>query len=195
MKPFSSSGSSSISASGSSSSGSVLLGKIHPTSDTLEESGGTPLGETIQESGGEPITGESGGPPITGDQVLFEAGGVPIPFVPQGNAVLGNLQFVQPARLAGIDAAQVLRDAAATLEARGKRYDTNGTLSKERSMPDIVARFEAATGIKMTTAQGYQFMVCLKEERIARDPKGYDNYVDRMAYLALQLEAGQSPVA
>jgi hypothetical protein len=120
---------------------------------------------------------------------------VPIPFVPLGGAVLGNLQAVQSARLAGIDAAQVLRDAAATLEARGKRYDTNGTLFKERSMPDIVARFEAATGIKMTTAQGYQFMVCLKEERIARDPNGYDNYVDRMAYLALQLEASQSPVA
>jgi hypothetical protein len=102
---------------------------------------------------------------------------------------------VQPARLAGIDAAQVLRDAAATLEARGKRYDANGTLFKERSMPDIVARFKAATGIKMTVAQGYQFMVCLKEERIARDPNGYDNYVDRMAYLALQLEASQSPAA
>lgn len=183
MKPSSSSSSAS-SASGSSSSGSgtILAAKIYLTNETIEESGGP--GEsggvvigTIQESGGEPIAGESGGLPVTG-----ESGGVPI------------LQAVQliPASPIRFDAAQLLRDAAATLEARGVRYDKDGKTLKERSMEAIVDRFEVATGIKMTAAQGYQFMVCLKEERIARDPNGYDNYVDAVAYAALQVEAAHA---
>lgn len=180
MKPSSSSSSAS-SASGSSSlgSGTVLAAKIYLTNETLEEpggpgeSGGVAIG-TIQESGGEPITGESGGLPVT-----EESGGMPI------------LQAVQlvPASPTRFDAAQLLRDAAATLEARGVRYDRDGKTSKERSMEGIVERFQAATGIKLTPAQGYQFMVCLKEERIERDPNGYDNYVDAVAYAALQVEA------
>lgn len=146
---------------------------IYLTKETVEESGGVAI-ENTQESGGEPITGESGGLPITG-----ESGGVPI------------LQAVQliPASPIRFDAAQLLRDAAATLEARGMRYDKDGKTSKERSMSGIVERFQAATGVKLTAAQGYHFMACLKEERIARDPNGYDNYVDLLAYAALQIEA------
>ncbi|CAB4162294.1 hypothetical protein UFOVP783_31 [uncultured Caudovirales phage] len=178
MKPSSSSSSES-SASGPSYSGTVLVARLYPTGEIAEEpggpaeSGGVVIG-TIQESGGEPITGESGGLPVTG-----ESGGVPI------------LQAVQliPASPIRFDAAQLLRDAAATLEARGVRYDSMGKTLKERSMEGIVERFQAATGIKLTPAQGYHFMGCLKEERIERDPNGYDNYVDLLAYAALQVEA------
>jgi len=167
MKPSSSSSSSASSASGSSSSGSASppSPSLLPN-DTAEESGRIAV-EPIQESGGTPITGESGG------------------------EVVGNLQAVQlvPPSPIRFDAAQLLRDAAATLEARGVRYDKDGKTSKERSMEGIVERFQAATGIKLTPAQGYHFMGCLKEERIERDPNGYDNYVDLLAYAALQVEA------
>lgn len=178
MKPSSSSSSES-SASGSSSSGTVLVASLYPAGKIPEEpggpaeSGGVVIG-TIQESGGEPITGESGGLPVTG-----ESGGVPI---------LQAVQLVPPSAIR-FDAAQLLRDAAATLEARGVRYDKDGKTSKERSMEGIVERFQSATGIKLTPAQGYHFMACLKEERIERDPNGYDNYVDLLAYAALQVEA------
>jgi len=84
-------------------------------------------------------------------------------------------------------AAELLRRAADTIEARGTQYDTTGA-SQERSMPRICELFGEATGRHMTVSEGYQFMIALKTARIERSPDHIDSYVDRLAYMALQDE-------
>ncbi len=84
-------------------------------------------------------------------------------------------------------AAELLRRAADTIEARGTEYDTTGS-RQERSMPRICELFGEATGRQMTVSEGYQFMIALKTARIERSPDHIDSYVDRLAYMALQDE-------
>ena len=88
---------------------------------------------------------------------------------------------------AAVNAAELLRKAADTIEARGTQYDTTGA-SQERSMPRICELFGEATGRQMTITEGYQFLIALKTARIERSPDHIDSYVDRLAYMALQDE-------
>ena len=88
---------------------------------------------------------------------------------------------------AAVNAAELLRKAADTIEARGTQYDTTGA-SQERSMPRICELFGEATGRQMTITEGYQFLIALKTARIERSPDHLDSYVDRLAYMALQDE-------
>ena len=83
-------------------------------------------------------------------------------------------------------AAELLRRAADTIEARGTQYDTGN--NQERSMPRICEIFGEATGRQMTITEGYQFLIALKTARIERSPDHIDSYVDRLAYMALQDE-------
>lgn len=91
-------------------------------------------------------------------------------------------------------AAQILNEAVATMVERGKSYDKNGN-GAERSMDKIVAMFEALTSIKMTPAQGYKFMACLKLARSEQGEHKEDNYLDGAAYMALAGEASCSEVS
>lgn len=85
-----------------------------------------------------------------------------------------------------MSAAELLRKAADTIEARGTQYDTGN--NQERSMPRICELFGEATGRQMTITEGYQFLIALKTARIERSPDHIDSYVDRLAYMALQDE-------
>ena len=87
---------------------------------------------------------------------------------------------------AAVNAAELLRKAADTIEARGTQYDTGN--NQERSMPRICELFGEATGRQMTVSEGYQFLIALKTARIERSPDHIDSYVDRLAYMALQDE-------
>lgn len=82
-------------------------------------------------------------------------------------------------------AEELLEKALAHLNSRGEKYDTG----RERTMPAIVARFEAQTGRRLTVAQGYRFMMCLKEARQAEDPGNPDHIEDWLSYAALYAEA------
>lgn len=88
---------------------------------------------------------------------------------------------------------QILNDAIATMVERGKSYDKNGN-DKERSMPQIVAAFEAVTGIKLTPEQGNKFMVIVKLVRSEQGEDKPDNYIDGAAYMALAGEAAMEGV-
>lgn len=91
-------------------------------------------------------------------------------------------------------AAQILNEAVATMVERGKSYDKDGN-GAERSMDKIVAMFEVLTGIKMTPAQGYKFMACLKLARSEQSEHKEDNYLDGAAYMALAGEAASLEVS
>lgn len=86
-----------------------------------------------------------------------------------------------------MNAAELLRKAADTIEARGVQYDTTGK-AQERSMPRICEIFREATGLKMTISDGYTFLIALKTARIEAAPEHLDSYIDRLAYQALQDE-------
>ena len=74
---------------------------------------------------------------------------------------------------------------------RGKSYDKSGGQA-ERSMPKIVAMFNALTGHELTPAQGWKFMACLKLARSEQGEHREDNYLDGAAYFALAgEEAGE----
>jgi len=88
---------------------------------------------------------------------------------------------------------QILKDAIAIMVERGKSYDKNGN-DKERSMPQIVAAFEAVTGIKLTPEQGNKFMVIVKLVRSEQGEDKPDNYIDGAAYMALAGEAAMESV-
>lgn len=56
----------------------------------------------------------------------------------------------------------------------------------ERSMPQIVAVYNAVTGQSMSVADGYRFMLALKLVREAnRETADEDDYVDFVGYAAL----------
>lgn len=88
-------------------------------------------------------------------------------------------------------AVQILNEAVAIMAERGKSYDKSGGQA-ERSMPKIVAMFNALTGHELTPAQGWKFMACLKLARSEQGEHREDNYLDGAAYFALAgEEAGE----
>ena len=80
-----------------------------------------------------------------------------------------------------------LRQAADTLDERGKQYDASGS---ERSMEKTVAIFNMLTGNSLTTAEGWQFMKVLKDVRLwsNTDVAHVDSIVDNLGYTALLAE-------
>lgn len=88
-------------------------------------------------------------------------------------------------------AVQILSEAIEVMAERGKSYDKTGN-NAERSMPKIVAMFNALTGHELTPAQGWKFMACLKLARSEQGEHREDNYLDGAAYFALAgEEAGE----
>lgn len=86
-------------------------------------------------------------------------------------------------------AVELLETSAATLIRCGKKYDSTGNNS-ERVMDRIVDMFNAATGHKLSEAQGNIFMVCLKVVR--SETSTYhddDHYIDGVNYFAMAGEA------
>ena len=81
-------------------------------------------------------------------------------------------------------AVQILNEAVAIMAERGKSYDKSGG-QDERSMPKIVAMFNALTGHELTPEQGWKFMCCLKLARSEQGEYREDNYLDGAAYMAL----------
>lgn len=88
-------------------------------------------------------------------------------------------------------AVQILSEAIEVMAERGKSYDKTGN-NAERSMPKVVAMFNALTGHELTPAQGWKFMACLKLARSEQGEHREDNYLDGAAYFALAgEEAGE----
>lgn len=89
-------------------------------------------------------------------------------------------------------AVQILTEAVEVMAERGKSYDKSGGQA-ERSMPKIVAMFNALTGHELTPEQGWKFMACLKLARSEQGEHREDNYLDGAAYFALAgEEAGEN---
>lgn len=80
-----------------------------------------------------------------------------------------------------------LRQAADTLDERGKQYDSSGS---ERSMEKTVTIFNMLTDNSLTTAEGWQFMKILKDVRLwsNTDVAHVDSIVDNLGYTALLAE-------
>ncbi|QQK88300.1 hypothetical protein [Providencia phage PSTRCR_120] len=80
-----------------------------------------------------------------------------------------------------------LRQAADTLDERGKQYDASGS---ERSMEKTVSIFNILTGNSLTTAEGWQFMKVLKDVRLwsQTDSVHADSIIDNLGYTALLAE-------
>lgn len=80
-----------------------------------------------------------------------------------------------------------LREAADTLDERGKQYDASGS---ERSMAKTVAIFNILTKNSLTVAEGWQFMKVLKDVRLwsNTDVAHVDSIVDNLGYTALLAE-------
>lgn len=88
-------------------------------------------------------------------------------------------------------AVQILNEAVAIMAERGKSYDKSGS-EAERSMPKIVAMFNALTGHELTPEQGWKFMCCLKLARSEQGEYREDNYLDGAAYMALAGEEAEA---
>lgn len=88
-------------------------------------------------------------------------------------------------------AVQILNEAVAIMAERGKSYDKSGG-EAERSMPKIVAMFNALTSHELTPAQGWKFMACLKLARSEQGEHREDNYLDGAAYMALAGEEAEA---
>ena len=88
-------------------------------------------------------------------------------------------------------AVQILNEAVAIMAERGKSYDKSGG-EAERSMPKIVAMFNALTGHELTPEQGWKFMCCLKLVRSEQGEYREDNYLDGAAYMALAGEEAEA---
>jgi hypothetical protein len=66
-----------------------------------------------------------------------------------------------------------------------QRADLRDTPGGERSMVNIVKTFNALTGQKLTTAEGWEFLICLK---LVRGRQGFfheDDYTDAASYVSL----------
>lgn len=88
-------------------------------------------------------------------------------------------------------AVQILNEAVQIMAERGKSYDKSGG-EAERSMPKIVAMFNALTGHELTPEQGWKFMCCLKLARSEQGEYREDNYLDGAAYMALAGEEAEA---
>lgn len=80
-----------------------------------------------------------------------------------------------------------LHRAAEIMEERGKTYDQPGG---ERSMGKTVQAFNAITGHRLSEADGWLLMECLKNVRQWQRPEFHqDSADDGVAYAALKAEA------
>lgn len=87
--------------------------------------------------------------------------------------------------------ADILREAAATIDQRAQQRDTVA----ERSMARTVAAFNGLTGRDLTEEEGWLFMVALKLARATGGRAFHrDDYVDAAAYTALLAECSSTPV-
>lgn len=85
----------------------------------------------------------------------------------------------------------LLNEAAEIMEERGKQYDQkNG----ERSMAQTVKAFNAITGHNLSEADGWEFMLILKQVRLfsVRGKTHADSVKDSVAYTALLGEAAMT---
>lgn len=89
------------------------------------------------------------------------------------------------------NAVQILNKAVQIMAERGKSYDKSGG-EAERSMPKIIAMFNALTGHELTPEQGWKFMCCLKLARSEQGEYREDNYLDGAAYMALAGEEAEA---
>ena len=85
----------------------------------------------------------------------------------------------------------ILLMAQRILEERGQQRDQPGG---ERSIPAVVAAFNALTGHAITEQQGWLFMSLVKIKRSQTGQPDIDHYVDGAAYFALAGEAALSVV-
>ena len=87
-------------------------------------------------------------------------------------------------------APDLLNNAAALMEERGKQYDKP---DGERSMGRAVGAFNCITGRDLTEAEGWLLLQTLKDVRLWQRP-GYhqDSAEDCIAYAALKAEAKQT---
>lgn len=83
------------------------------------------------------------------------------------------------------EAADILRDAAAIIEERGKLRDTE---QGERSMARAVAAFNTLTGHRLTEIEGWLFMSVLKMARATAGKPHLDDWTDLAGYAALGAE-------
>ena len=84
-------------------------------------------------------------------------------------------------KLNGVQASDFLEEAVTTMKKRALQRDTEN----ERSMAKTVAIFNAWTGGSMTEADGWRFMICLKQAREIQGSFLRDDYVDLSAYAGL----------
>jgi len=85
-----------------------------------------------------------------------------------------------------VKADQILRQAADTIEARGKLRDTP---DGERSMARAVDAFNILTGSAMSELDGWTFMSILKIARATAGGEPHlDDHVDLAGYAALAAE-------
>lgn len=84
-------------------------------------------------------------------------------------------------------ATDVLEKAAGHMRDRAATYDKP---EGERSMARTVAAFNAITGRDLTTAEGWAFMLLLKQVRVFQNPAKphQDSLEDGVAYAALLAE-------
>ena len=82
------------------------------------------------------------------------------------------------------DALDLLKTAFDVVGVRAKQYNAQDGPA-ERSMKNVVAAFNAATGTMLTTRQGWLFMCCLKLVRAALPTSSRDTFVDLAGYAAL----------
>lgn len=85
-----------------------------------------------------------------------------------------------------VRAPDILAQGIGHMEQRAVDYDNP---EGERSMAATVKMFEAATGIEISEAQGWLFMICLKAVRSQQGNFKCDNYEDGAAYFGLYAEA------
>jgi len=86
-----------------------------------------------------------------------------------------------------------LEEAVTTMKARAALRDK--VEEGERSMATIVRVFNALTGLELTEAEGWSFMIILKMVRGQQGSYNRDDYVDMGAYAALLGECESSNAA
>lgn len=128
---------------------------------------------------------------LQGDDEVFVSYDIPASGVSSGMVMPAFLKnYTKTAVMP--KAVQILNEAVQIMSERGKSYDKSGGQA-ERSMPKIVAMFNALTGHELTAAQGWKFMACLKLARSEQGEHREDNYLDGAAYFALAgEEAGEN---
>lgn len=84
---------------------------------------------------------------------------------------------------------KILTEATNTLRQRGADYDGKGYQGGERSMAHTVAIFKTWTGVELSEADGWRFMMCLKMARSLTGKPKLDTYVDLAGYSGLLGEA------